>query len=283
MSKTLEDIFVGEFRKSTSNVGYKDIFKILLPQECNDWSVSGTDEFLVKGIKLNTYAGLNQKLVRRLPRGTVARKRVIDKATRTYKRDTKSGDYLYEEVEVPTGSMVVVSKVNLEVPYKDYAKHTVSTKDPNYGFGYIDFVQKKGSVEYLYIIPKIYLYLVHQTALVLSVKNMKNFSGMGYVTWTNGVIYLHVVPYSPTAQYIGSRVLKTGHGVNYDKDIQTILNFWQQSCIIPNISLCSLSSGGNLVLKPTAVGYDEYIPVDDLAIGDKEVYGSELEGNQGQE
>lgn len=276
MGRTLEDVFVSEYRKAVANVGYKDIYKIPLPQPCNDWSVSGTDEFAVKGITLEHYSDLNKTLVRKVPKGYVVRRRVIDKATRNYKRD-ESGSYVFEDVAVPTGSMVVISKRNLKIPYKDYAKHNMSAKDPTYGYGYVDFVQKNGEVEFLYIVPKTCLYLVHQTALALSVKNMKNYSGSGYVTWDSGVVYLHVIPYNPSAQYVGSRILKTGHTLDYSAEVKLILDFWQQSGVIPNIQLCSLSDGTNLALKGTSVGYEGYIPVDDLAIGDKEIYGAEEE------
>lgn len=274
MAKTLEDIFVGEFRNAVSNVGNKDIYKIPLPQECNDWEVSGTEEFLVRDATADHYSALNGIVVRKLPKSYLAKRRVIDKATRSFKRDAR-GEYVYEDVPIPTGSMMVISKRNLKIPYKDYAKRQISVKDPNYGYGYIDFVQKGNSVEYLYILPKTCLYLVHQTALVLSVKNMKNYSGVGYTTWNSGVIYLHVIPYNPNASYVGSRVLKTGVSTSFSTEINKIVDFWQQSGVIPNISLCNTLSGGNLVLKTTAVGYDGYVPVDDLAIGDREIYGSE--------
>lgn len=269
MSKTLETVFVGEFRKEIANIGYKDIYKIPLPDECNNWNVSGTELYAVNGITANYYSKLNKTIVKRLPNGYVAKRRVIDKASRSYLKN-EDGSYVYEDYSTPTGSIVVVSDVKIELPYKDYKKPSKE------GFGYIDFTQDdKGKVEYLYVLPKSVLYKVNQTALALSVKNMKNFSGSGYMTWENGMIFLHVIPYRPNSKYDGTRILKTGYTLNYDKEVKLLLAYWQSVGVIPNITLCSLSDGTNLAVKGTIVGYESYVPVETLALSDREVYGSE--------
>lgn len=255
-----------EFRNSVREVGYKDIFKVPLPEQVSSWNVSGTELYGVRGIDIQFYSELNESIVRRLPKDMVAKRRVIDKATRDFKRD-ENGSYVYEDYKVPTGSLVVLSNRKINLPYQNYVK-------PDNGYGYIDFAVSSVGIEYMYVLPKNVLYKVNQTALVVSVKDMKGFSGMGYVTWTMGKIFLHIIPYNPRSQYTGSKVLKTGYTLDYGKEIKSIVDYWQQVRFIPNIALSKLQDDTNLVLKPTVIGYDEYTPIDVLPVSDKEVYGA---------
>lgn len=266
--KTLEEIFTREFKQSVSNVGYKDIYKIPLPDECKSWNVTGTELFAVKGIgdEEAPYNQLNNTIVKQLPLGTVARRRVIDKATRGFQKGT-DGSFVYEDYTVPSGSIVVVSSENIGVLYKGYKSATKS------GYGYIDFADTPNGREYMYVLPKTVLYGVNQTALALSVTNMKNYSGSGYTTWNNGIIFLHVIPYNPRSKYIGSKILATKCGLDYKYEVRQILNFWQKTKVIPDLRLTVLGDGSNLALKRTAVGYTEYIQIQPLALGDREIYG----------
>lgn len=107
---------------------------------------------------------------------------------------------------------------------------------------------------------------------------MKNYAGMGYRTWRSGVIYLHIIPYRPGSMYVGSKILKTGTSLNYSENIKSILNFWLLRNVIPNITLCTVGDD-NLVMKPTEVGYSDFVPYDVLSLGDREIYGSSEEGD----
>lgn len=265
--RTLEDCFVKEFRREIHLIGNKDIFSVPLPEEVKSWYVSGTERYRVFGIENENFVGLNDTVVNRMPKGYEAKKRVIDKVHRSYKRD-EEGNFVYEKYQVPSGSTVVTSRVNLNLPYKVYM-------NPPKGFGYVDFMNTPNGVTYIYVIPNDYLYRIHQTALAVSVKNMKNYQGMGYVTWDSGVIYLHIIPYNPNAQYIGSKILKTGVTLDYIKEIHMISDFWESKGFIPKIKYCALQTGENLALKPTIVGYDEYEQVDSIPIGSKETFGAE--------
>ena len=269
MGKTLESLFVSEFKREIANVGYKDIYKIPLPQVAETWGVSGTEVYAVKGIEVHYYEVLNKTLVKRVPRGYEAKRRIIDKAARGFAKNP-DGTYQYEDFPKTANSVVVISDLQNNLPYSEYKK-----KVSKEGYGYVDFVEKQGRIEYLYVLPKSVLYKVNQTALALSVKNMKNFSGCGYVTWRQGVIFLHVIPYNPNARYEGTKILKTGYSLDYNKEIKELVSFWTQQGIIPNLQLCALEDGSNIALKQTSVGYETYIPVDTLALSDKEVYGAE--------
>lgn len=262
---SLEQVFIKEFKQAVNLSGYKDIFKIPLPAETKTWEISGTALFGVQDIEDEYYSKLNKSLVSKFPSDKRLARRVIDKATRSFKRD-EEGNFCFSDVTVPGGSMAVISGKKLGLPFNYKCE----------GFDYVDFIEKaEGTIEYIYIIPKKFLYQVNQTALVLSVKNMKNFSGMGYTTWNNGRIFLHVIPYKPSSTYIGSKVLKTGYGLDYSKEISLIVNFWILTGLIPNIRLTELATGENLALKKTDVGYEEYIPIETTSLGDKELYSSQ--------
>ena len=267
---TLEKNLIKEFKRNIrSRRVSKNIYNIDLPEDVKKWKVSGTDVFLIKGISEEAgglYCRLNGTLASKIPSGFVPAKRKIDLVTKSFVRD-ENNRFVYEDIKIPTGSIVVISKVNLDLPYR--------YKSNEEGFGYIDFISNGKDREYLYYIPKKYVYLTHQTALALSVKNMKNFTGSGYVTWDSGVIYLHVIPYKPNAKYVGTKILKTGHTLNYAKEITSIVDYWVEKDIVPNIVLCNTEESGNLVLKETSVGYDTYNPVEEFSLADVEIYGSD--------
>ena len=263
--QNLESIFIKEFRNVVRDVGYKDVFRVPLPEECRGWEVSGTELYGVKGISETYYSVLNYSTVKRLPRGTVAKRRVIDKATRGFRMDSE-GNYVYEDYRVPSGSLVVVSDRKIYLPYSEYVK-------PSPGYGYVDFVITPSGSEFMYVLPKSVLYRVNQTALALSVRDMKGYSGMGYTSWRNGKIFLHIIPYNPSSKYVGSRILKTKHSLDYTSEILEIVSYWQSTGFIPDIRLCGLQDGTNLVTKPTVIGYSEYNPLETLPLSEREVYG----------
>lgn len=265
--RTLEELFVREFKDSVKVVGNKDIYSLPLPKECESWSVSGTDEFMIKGVEDDCFSKLNNTIVKRVPKGYVAKRRVIDKAKRSYKTND-DGSFVYEDYQVPAGSLAVISNKNIELPYKRYIK-------PTGGFGYIDYIDYQGTICYVYTIPKEYLYKINQTALAISVKNMKNYSSIGFLTWDSGVIYIHVIPYSSTSKYTGTRILRTGRSTDYNKEVHLISDFWQSIGIIPNIELSNLQSGENLSIKSTVVGFEEYSPLEPNPISHSNILGLE--------
>lgn len=262
---TLEQLFVKEFKDAVNLSGYKDIYKIPLPESSKDWFVSGTELYAIKDITDEYYSKLNKTFVFKVPSSKKIARRKIDRAKRSFMRD-EEGNFVYDDVDIPVGSIAVTSEVSLGLPYQYKLK----------GFDYVDFIEENGKIkEYIYIIPREFLYKVNQTALVLSVKNMKNFSGMGYTTWESGKIFLHVIPYRPNATYVGSKVLKTGYGLDFSKEISEIVGYWMKVGLIPNLILTSLYSGDNLALKQTDVGYADYVPVEAYSVGEKDIYGAQ--------
>lgn len=261
---SLEQVFIKEFKRSirTQRVS-KNIYEVPLPIECSNWNVSGTHQYGVIGISAESgglFSKLNKTVVDRLPQGAKVRRKKIDLVNKRFVKDSR-GNLVYESVRVPQGSVPVISNINLNLPYR----YSVDEE----GFGYIDFIKIGSEKKFLYYIPKKYLYKANQTALALSVKNMKNYAGMGYVTWRFGTIYLHIIPYNSSRSYIGTKILKTSLSLNYDYDIKCIVDFWVKNGVVPNIKLCNTLSEGNLVLKPTTKGYDEYKPIERKSLAEE--------------
>ncbi|MGV3076337.1 hypothetical protein ACEE21_14735 [Clostridium baratii] len=266
---SLERVFIKEFKRAMRNsLVSKNIYKVPLPDEVGSWEVSNSDMYAVRGIPSESaglYSNLNRSLVKKVPSGVSVRKRKIDLVNRNFAKNS-NGDYIYEDVKIPQGSIAVVSKVNLNLPYKYRTSDT--------GFGYVDFVMNGDTKEFLYYIPKKYLYVTNQTALALSVKNMKNYYGKGYLTWQFGTIYLHVIPYKHTRNYVGTKILKTSHTLNYEKEVKRLVDFWVANNVIPNITLCNTIDEGNLVLKDTSRGYEDYIPIEEFSMVDVETFSN---------
>lgn len=269
--RTLEELFVREYKSAIVMHGNKDIYKIPLPKVVESWGISGTDEYKVMGIETECFDILNDSVVRRVPPSFKVQRRVIDKVTRSYKQNA-DGSYIYQPYKMPPNSVAVYSVKNIKLPYKRYIAN-------NEDCGYVDFFEKDDAVYFIYALPRTVLYKINQTALAISVKNMKNYQGMGYTTWEKGVLYIHVIPYSPNAKYTGSRILKTGRKTDYSRDIRLISDYWESVGLIPNISLSALQSGENLSLKPTIVGYETYNPIEPNPLGDKDIFGSEEGSN----
>lgn len=262
---SLESEFQKEFKTEVGVFVPKDVLKVPLPPESSKWEVHKEDCFLVKDVEDGYYGKLNETKVWRLPSNAVAKRRKIDKATRSFMRDN-DGNFVYEDVKIPVKSMVVVSDKAIGLPFKYKCD----------GFDYIDYTIDRGIRKYLYVIPKKNLYRVHQTALAVSVKNMRHYEGMGYNTWRMGMIYLHIIPYKPSNTYTGTRILLTRTGLNYSREICSIVRYWEQCLFIPNMEMCEVFSG-NLVTKMLDVSDADYVEVDELSLGDKEIYGSDGE------
>ena len=268
---SLERVFIKEYKRAMRNsLVAKNIYNVPLPQEVNRWGILDGDTFVINGIPSDSaglFSSLNKSIVKKLPSGVSPQRRKFDLVNRCFIKDSM-GNFIYENVKIPSNSMVILSSVNLNLPYRYKANDT--------GFGYIDFIVNRGFKEYLYYVPKRYLYRSNQTALALSVKNMKNYFGKGYMTWKFGTVYLHIIPYKSSRNYVGTKILKTSHSLNYEKEVKAIVDFWVENDVIPNIALCNTIDEGNLVLKDTARGFDDYIPVEEMSLIDCEIYSNNV-------
>lgn len=270
---TLESVFVSEFKRKMQMIPMnRNVFSIPLPKECSKWSVSGSDYYAIKGIREPLFSKLNQTVAKRLPGDMIAARRKVDLVTRDFLRDEK-GRFIYEDVKVPTGSKVVISTVNLNLPY--------NYKPKEGGYGYIDFINTTKGREYLYFIPKTCIYETHQLALAVSTKTLKSYGGMGYKTWGYGTVFLSVIPYKPMRVYVGTKILATSLSDNFSNEIRTVVDFWMKNGVIPDLALCN-TENGNIDLKeiPVAYSMDEFYPIEEYSLGDKEIYGSAEEDTE---
>lgn len=275
--KTLEEIFENELKESTIPMN-EDIFSVPLPNGYSPENVFHEEVFAIKDIPNDSpFSGLNRSLVFALPKGTVAKRRVIDKVNRSYKKD-KNGKFIYEDYKIPSNSMVVISKRNLQLSYKVYV-------NPPEGYGYVDFVIEKGVKQFIYVVPKKVVYRCHPTALVLtnagmskySGSKLKAYNGVKYKSWKTGNIGLLVIPYNAKKQYTNTVVLKTAFTTNYQEDIDTIRSYWEKIGFIPYVACCYRQNGTNMVAEEVPSSLYEYSFVDLLPISTKEIYGSDGE------
>lgn len=268
---SLEENFKREFKENVKKVGDKNIYRVPLPKSVDTWNVSKAEMYAIKGIELgHKYSGLNQTIVKGLPRGSEAKRRIIDKVHHSFKKDL-NGDYLYEDYPVPSGSIVLRSTTDLNLKFSDYIAPSAD------GFGYIDFVNLNGIKEYLYVVPKQYVYKVDQTALALSVRSMNSYNGSGYLTWGHGTIFLYVIPYKPNRSYDATRILKTKYNTDYSREINEIEVYWQNNGVLPNIELSTLYDGTVLCKKPVNIIENFYEPVEELPLNEKEIYNEVAE------
>lgn len=247
----------------------RSIYDIPLPEECDGWFVSGTNEYAVRDITIEEFKPLNETIVMQVPKHKAVQRRKIDKVTRKYATD--GSNYIFEEYKVPTGSMAIVSNINLNLSFDWYK---TDSKD---GYGYVDYFVMKGKRFYIYVLPKDILYKANQTALVVSKKSsMKCFSGIGYKTWRYGMLYLYVIPYNPSTTYAESIVLKTSLSTCYNLERDVLVNHWQKLNIIPNLALCKLSDNSSLVEVQVGNTYSEYNAIDLLPLNKKEILGDDM-------
>lgn len=264
--RTLEENFIREFKSVYFKGNCSNIYEVPLPELST--GVSGTEIYAVKGIEKEHYSLLNNTLVRKVPKGYKVKRRKVDKVHRSYQRD-ESGKFVYEDFPIPRNTLAVLSDKNIELPYTDYK--TIS-KD---GYNYVDFVGGPKSKDFIYTIPTNVLYKVHQTALVISERNMKNYFGMGFRLFHHGLVYLHVIPYNPNSAYTGSKVLCTKASRNYKDELAKIISSWMNVGLLVPLELGELSDGSNIIQVKTQVGYETYTPVESLALSDMQIYGED--------
>lgn len=264
--RTLEENFIKEFKQTYYKGNCSNIYEVPVPEL--DIGVSGTDIFAIKGIEKEHYSLLNNTLVRKVPKGYKVKRRKIDKIHRSFQKDA-TGKYVYEDFPIPRNTIAVLSDKNIELPYSEYKS---MSKD---GYNYVDFVGGPKNKDFIYTIPTNVLYKVHQTALVISERNMKNYSGWGFRLFHYGLVYLHVIPYNPNSAYTGSKVLCTKGSRNYKTEIAKIVGNWINTGLLVPFELGELSDGSNLTTAKTQVGYETYEPVESLALSDMQVYGED--------
>ena len=212
----------------------------------------------IAGIQEEYYEKLNESEVIIWKNPTLNRREFHSNGE--YKRD-KDGNYITKEVALPTDCVAVLSSVQICVPY------SFKVKDKTKHFEYVDCItQNRCGKElklYVYLIPKCYVYVMNQTALVISSYRLGNYYSGVRMTLTNGQpLFLFIVKYKPSNQMRNNAlVLHTKTDIDFSKEIEALKNEWLTHGIIFPPYICDIP---NCTKGVTSVAYEALIGSGDL-------------------
>jgi len=239
---TLEEIFYKEFNQMMQMLkgynGYHALDEVPIPNELQSKFTGAVvhDKVAIHGIDDEYFGKLNDTEVLLWNKGALNRRKFDYKGE--FMKD-KDGNYLLEDVILPHKCLAVVSNTKIGVPNR----YTPKNKD---SLVYVDYLEKTNadgtrSYKYIYIIPRKYLYLENQTALVLSWNKLRTYYTGYQLSLKNGnYLYLYVIPYRITSSVKNYRVLTCKTNTDYETDINTLVNFWINQGIMFNPAECVL-------------------------------------------
>lgn len=225
---TLDEVFYKEFRNTMSvlrckNEGDFKLSQIPIPKL--EYKIDKAKRIFIHGVKDNYYTNLNdtEALLWSKP----------DLKSRKFSREgflkDRDGNYVYTHVKLPKDCVALVSDKKIGVPLSYKTEEL---------FQYVDYIENKGEVSYVYIIPKKYCYNMNTTALVLSTTPLRSYySGISIHTTKGVLIYLFIVPYKPNKDYSEYRILTTKTSLDYKDLVNKILSYWEAKGVIFNRKL----------------------------------------------
>ncbi|PHE64327.1 hypothetical protein COF68_05655 [Bacillus toyonensis] len=213
------------------------------------------DKVYVKGIEDEIYSKLNGKFVVRSKKSSITRN--IYRNNGEIKTTT---NYVAKE-----GNVLIITTENLRLPFRYKAS------DPK--LEYVDFRESDGQRTFIYSIPKDYLYLTKQTALVLAQNTKRSHYGGLRLTLTNGYdIYLYIVSLNNVREREGNVPLVTKTGDDYREELDKLQNFWLQKAIIfpkntleLDMPIKDTTNLGYKIIEPV----DEYTGIDEYSIKER--------------
>lgn len=235
---SLDEIFYKEFmammyqRKGmTGQVNLNDI--PLPPGSEKHLFVETREKVRIIGIQEEYFEKLNGTEALLWGRSQLQRRKFDYKGE--FMRD-KDGNFILQDVTCPQECVAVISRESIGVPNLFKSKEQSS---------YVDMITKKtpnGELHrFVYIVPKKYCYRVKQTALVLSWNKLRRFyQGIGLSMQSGSILYMYVIPYSPSSRVHNYRVLHCKSSVDYTQEITVIKNFWIKNNIIFDPAKCQL-------------------------------------------
>lgn len=230
---TLDELFYKEFNVMMQDlkgmVGSCNLQDIPLPEQVKSFIIEKRKKVVIKGIEEEHYNNLNETEAYLWGTSSLKRRKFDYKGE--YMKD-KDGNYIMEDVVCPRDCTAIISDTVIGVPYKFKPKEQ---------FLYVDILDAPTRQMYIYIVPKKYLYMVKQTALVLSWNKLRRFySGIGVALQNGYTLYMYIVPYNPMSSATNYKVLATKTSVDYNKELNIIKNFWIQNNIMFNPDWCVL-------------------------------------------
>ena len=249
--------FIQTMRERKSYTGAFNLQSLYIPEQLST-EVPKTDTIMLRGIRIEHYSKLNNTECLKIGRANLVRRLYNSKGE--FKCDN-SGNVLTEEVDVPHGSIAVLSDVNTHVP--------AAFKED--GFNYVDYLErqlKDGKVKrsYIYIVPKRYCYRVNKIALIVANnKQTQTYAGYHVYLQNGHDIYLQVVPFKPSSsKNAGKRVISLKNSIDFEKEMTYLLKAWIQKKIIfdPRYFEVEGCKVGNLVFEPITANLDFYEIID---------------------
>lgn len=203
--------------------------------------------YRVKGIEDPVFAPLNGELV--LDLGRIKPERTVRGKAGKAKRDERE-EIIKEKPTTPEGAKFIRTERKIDIPFKFKSD----------GFNYADYLgAAEDGYKYIYAVPKENLYTVNMTALAVSSRALKCYSGHKFKTWHYGSLTIAVIPYNPNSKYTNTIILSTKASLDYDKEIQEYVNGLIKEGIIPNVPDFSVEGGyRNLVYEEARVSYEGY-------------------------
>lgn len=253
---TNEEIFYKEFNRMMQQLkarnGVVNLNEIPLPTDI-DLHQEHSEIVAINGIEDEYYSKLNDTTPL-LWGNRKLKRRKFDFRGEFMKDD--NGNYIYLDVPLPRDCIAVISDIKLGVPLK---------YKPTESFDYVDMIKRNdGKVFFIYIVPKHYCYKVNQVALVMNVNKMRvYYDGVSLALKNGSTIYLYAIPYKPTNQPKGYRIICTKTSLNFDTELKAIRDYWLKNSIIFDVNKCVITEGirsrNNMAVEvlPTVLDYYE--------------------------
>ena len=85
---------------------------------------------------------------------------------------------------------------------------------------------------------------------------MKSYSGLSIKTWGYGVLNLCIIPYKPNLTYTSTQILFAKGGLNFDKEIHSVLSELIKLGIVSNPQDYVLDDGENIAVTALDPSYN---------------------------
>lgn len=259
---TNEEIFYKEFNQMINQLkamnGVVNIYDIPLPSF--PFKVEQRDLVAIGNIGVDYYSKLNDTEAILWSNGQLKRRKFDYKGE--FMKD-KNGNQIFVDVTLPHDCVAVISSIQIGVPLKFKSDEH---------FEYVDVINRNNpdgtkTPHYVYIIPRKYCFKLNQVALVINNNKMRvYYDGLGITLKNGNTIYLYTIPYKPSTQQRGYRVIHTKTSNDFTEELTAIRNYWLEQNYMFNPTKCVLNEGtkgrDNVALQVMSASLDEYIRLD---------------------
>ena len=174
-------------------------------------------------------------------------------------------NYIYEDISVPQDSVAIVTGKNINIPLDS---------DKYEGFKYVDYIGEDEGRGYIYIVPKVNVFKLERTALVISFSRQTRFySGLRIATAFGKYLYLQIIPKTNQKSYETYKTVSAKYSIHYEKEIKALSEFWLANKFIFRGSDCAFEdpsafSVPNLAVQELDPTITEFEPVSETSLGE---------------